>query len=130
MRFARTRLDGVIFGLSSLLVVACSDSGMGGTPPPPQEIDAGMAPKPEYPAGPYGVVVGDTIKNETWASAYFDGDDPGASPYDEAPRAWSLDHFWQGKDPNAKLIMLNQAAGWCGPCMTESTNLPALAADY
>ncbi len=84
---------------------------------------------PRYPAGPYGEGPGDVIRDLQWVS-FVDGDDADLDPLNDPVRLLSLSEYYRGNDPDAKVIMINSAAGWCGPCMQEASELSAVAADY
>src|SRR5689334_22754639 len=60
-------------------------------PPDATAIDAMPPPDagPPYPAGPYGVAVGDVIA-DLWWIGYADGADAGVDPFDEPSRVIAL----------------------------------------
>jgi thiol-disulfide isomerase/thioredoxin len=87
------------------------------------------APEPAaYPSGPYGTRVGSVIENLAWMG-YRDGDGNG-DPFDEDAREVTLEEFFSGRDPDAKIILINSAAGWCGPCQEEAPILRGLHNEY
>jgi thiol-disulfide isomerase/thioredoxin len=61
--------------------------------------------------------------------AYVDADGDGMS-FDDEPRQIQLGDYLAKNRPGTKIIMLNAAAGWCGPCMHEASKLPELTAQY
>jgi thiol-disulfide isomerase/thioredoxin len=100
------------------------DAGGGGTP----DADPGTARA--YPDGPYGEGTGDTIRNLSWV-AYVDTEaDSDIDPFNEEPQLFDLSQYYRGNDPEAKVIMINAAAGWCGPCMNEAAHFEELRSVY
>jgi thiol-disulfide isomerase/thioredoxin len=61
--------------------------------------------------------------------AFVDSDGDGAC-CNEAPRTIRLSDYYAENRPGTKIIMINAAAGWCGPCMREAAELPEFAAAY
>jgi thiol-disulfide isomerase/thioredoxin len=101
--------------LMAVSIAACS--GENPTPIGP-DIDTPRI----YPDGPFGVSVGDTIKNLRFF-AFLDTDGDGVV-YNDDPSFIELAEFYAENDPEAKIIMLNAAAGWCPPCMAEAQDMP------
>src|SRR5262245_57381695 len=107
-----------------LLVVALVGCGGGeeDMPPPPDAgppplFDAAWQP---YPSGPYGVTEYSIVTNLQF-SGYVD-DNKNGNPFDDTEREWSLEEYFQGsRDPGAKVIFINAAAPWCGPCGLEAS---------
>lgn len=107
--------------LMAFSMAACSDN----TPP-----DEPPGPEPRlYPEGPFGVSVGDTIKNVKFY-AFLDGDDNDDFVFNDDPGFIELADFYVENDADAKVIMLNAAAGWCPPCMAEAEDMPAVYEDF
>lgn len=61
--------------------------------------------------------------------AFVDSDGDGAC-CNEAPRTIRLSDYYAENRPGTRIIMINAAAGWCGPCMREAAELPEFAAAY
>jgi thiol-disulfide isomerase/thioredoxin len=61
--------------------------------------------------------------------AFVDDDGDGMAFNDE-PRLIRFSDYLARKRPGTKILMLNAAAGWCGPCMHEASKLSELAAAY
>jgi thiol-disulfide isomerase/thioredoxin len=61
--------------------------------------------------------------------AFVDVDGDGNSS-DDQPRTIHLSDYYAKNRPGTKIIMLNAAAGWCGPCMHEAAKLSDFAASY
>jgi thiol-disulfide isomerase/thioredoxin len=61
--------------------------------------------------------------------ALVDADGDGRSFNDE-PRPLRFSDFYARNRAGTKVIMVNAAAGWCAPCMTEAAKLGELAAAY
>lgn len=76
---------------------------------------------------------GDTPPSETLEDlafeAFIDSDGDGAC-YDEEPRTIRLSDYYAENRPGTRIIMINAAAGWCGPCMREAAELSEFAAAY
>src|SRR5690554_2127488 len=49
---------------------------------------------------------------------------------DGEPVPLRLSEYLAAERPDARIIMINAAAGWCAPCMREATALPAFAAEF
>lgn len=60
----------------------------------------------------------------------FVDDDGDGRCWNEEPREVRLSDYLAENRPGTRIIMLNAAAGWCGPCMREAAALPELAATY
>ena len=71
---------------------------------------------------------GDTIEDLTW-TGYVD-DNGNGNPFDDAPREISLEEFFHGHDPDAKILLINASAGWCGSCADEAPLLRSMHNDY
>lgn len=114
--------------------------------PPTPTIDGGLTPVPdayvppptpdayvppvEYPSGPYGTSEGAVIANLSW-SGYADTDaDSDDDPFNESPTTVSLQDYYVGFDPGARIILVNSSAGWCGSCQDEASSLRQLDASY
>src|SRR5262245_50374754 len=109
---------------STMLLGACGSEGDPMEDPPAAAVGgqpdaAGVAYS--YPSGPYGEGVGDTIKDMTFVGFVDTAADADDDPFNEPARLWSLHELYRGNDPEAKVIMMNAAAGWCGPCMQEAS---------
>jgi thiol-disulfide isomerase/thioredoxin len=61
--------------------------------------------------------------------AFVDDNADGAS-FDDAPRELKFSDYFASNRSGTKLIMVNAAAGWCGPCMREAGGLSGFAAKY
>jgi thiol-disulfide isomerase/thioredoxin len=62
---------------------------------------------------------------------FVDGTDEGALVYDEtATQDFSLEEYYAGFDPDARIIVVNTAAGWCPPCQDEARDLARLNDKY
>ena len=96
----------------------------------PGEPDAAPSADPAYPPGPYGTTIG-AIAPNTKFQGYIDSDaDADSDPFNEPPREISFADFYTGNDPAARLLFIDQSAGWCGPCREEASLLPAVAAEW
>lgn len=83
-----------------------------------------------YPKGPFGNVRGDVIENLTF-TGFIDSDaDEDDSPFNEPQHEISLQDFFVNNDPGAKVLLLNSAAGWCGPCVDETRHLVNIYPSY
>jgi len=93
--------------------------------PPPPPPDA-YVPPAQYPSGPYGTSEGSVIANLSW-TGYIDTDaDADSDPFNESPTTISLQDFYHGFDPGARIILINASAGWCGACQEEASELKQL----
>lgn len=75
----------------------------------------------------------DTAEPETledMALLAFVDDDADGACCNQEPRTVRLSDYFASNRPGTRIIMLNAAAGWCGPCMREAAALPAFAAAY
>src|SRR5689334_20131613 len=61
--------------------------------------------------------------------AFVDDNGNGLS-FDGQPRMIRLSDFFAANRAGTKMIMLNAAAGWCGPCTHEAGKLSEFATDY
>lgn len=94
-------------------------------PPPPD-----APPAVTYPPGPYGNSEGDVIKALSW-SGYVDSDaDTDNDPFNEPVTTVSLEDFYQGFDPGARIILINASAGWCSVCQDEAQSLRNINTEY
>jgi len=120
-------------------IVAQPDANiLPGTPDantPPVTPDAAPLPPDAppavtYPPGPYGNNVGSVIAPLSW-QGYVDSDsDSDANPFNEAVTTVSLQDFYKGFDPGARIILINASAGWCSVCQDEASYLVDIDADY
>lgn len=115
------------------LVAGCGDDDGdgGGTPDAAAEVpDAGPTTDAAYtyPSGPFGTGPEDTIENLSWVG--FVDDDGDGNPFNQEPRIFYLAEYYAENDPDAKVIMVNAAAGWCGPCQQEAYSSGDLMATY
>lgn len=60
----------------------------------------------------------------------FVDDNGNGSSADDPPRTVHFSDFFERNRPGTRLIMINAAAGWCGPCMHEAGELNKLAGTY
>lgn len=60
----------------------------------------------------------------------FIDDDADGRCCNQEPRAVRLSDYLAENRPGTRIIMINAAAGWCGPCMREAAALPGFAAAY
>ncbi|MFN7131308.1 MAG: TlpA family protein disulfide reductase [Myxococcales bacterium] len=87
---------------------------------PPEEQDPGLDPEnptggPAYPEGPYGTRVGDVVRN----FALY-GFRTGSGSYVNV----RLSDFYDADgSKNYKVMWINVAAGWCGPCRAEQPDM-------
>lgn len=76
---------------------------------------------------------GDTPPSETLEDmefeAFVDSDGDGAC-CNEEPRTIRLSDYYAENRPGTRIIMINAAAGWCGPCQREAAELSEFAAAY
>jgi thiol-disulfide isomerase/thioredoxin len=91
-----------VLALPILSAIACG--GNGPTPPP-------------------------TTVEDFELQGYVDTDQDGLSFNDE-PRAVRLSEYFASNRPGTKIIMLNAAAGWCSPCMSEAAAMNDFAGTY
>jgi thiol-disulfide isomerase/thioredoxin len=94
---------------------------------PPPVPDA--APPP-YPSGPYGYNVGSTVSNLSWTGYIDSATDTDKDPFNEPSRTVTMEEFFVGTDPGARVIIVNASAGWCGSCQEEMPKLESLFSDY
>ena len=114
-----------MFALSLAAVVAFSSCGGGDTSDEPASgIDGdaddeeasrtstddtntgtGTGSDADYPAGPYGKVVGETMENLALADC-------------EGNQVSLKDYY-----PDAKAILISHSAGWCNPCRAEAPTM-------
>lgn len=125
-----------VFGAASLaaalLLTACEEGDDLGAADAAPAADA--VPQPDgagflYPSGPFGTGPEDTIEDITWLG-FVDGDDPDTDHANDPLRLFSLHEYHQANAPDAKVIMINSAAGWCGPCQQEAAESPILVGEY
>jgi hypothetical protein len=74
----------------------------------------------EYPVGPYGQSIGDTIANLTFDGVYASNN--------TVEQPISLSHFWQ--DGLAEVLVMSECATWCGPCQAQRAYLKSIAPSY
>jgi thiol-disulfide isomerase/thioredoxin len=60
----------------------------------------------------------------------FVDDNGDGRSFDDAPRNVHFSDFFAKNRPGTRIIMLNAAAGWCGPCMHEAAELTELSTAY
>lgn len=85
-----------------------------------------------YVDGPFGNRKGDTMTDLGW-DGFMDSDaDEDDDPFNEPPRKIQMQNFFQGPrgDMDAKVIMINLSAGWCGPCQQEAQVLSTMVPQY
>jgi hypothetical protein len=110
-----------------LISLACLNSWSCGSGKPeiPEELLAvGESSRGDYPEGPYGQELGDTVRDLSF------------SGYADPTKARKLEEirFADFYDPTgekgAKLLLVNTAAAWCQPCRIEHEALPARVREY
>lgn len=134
-RFSRSASCQALLVLASAMVAACapppessdtlttaagSDSASGsGDALDPAQLDRSAAGGAcGYPAGPYGVGVGDRLANSLGFNLETcDGD---VVDFDSV----------MCPDEGHKAVLINIGAGWCGPCQEETLEFPELYDDY
>ena len=79
-------------------------------------------------AGSGGSAEGQVLDDASFLG--FVDDDGNGKSFDDAPRTVALSDFFAKNRPGTRVIMLNAAAGWCGPCMHEAAKLTELATEY
>lgn len=103
----------IVFAASLGFAAACgdSDAGTDDTADTGANVDigAGDTSGGEYPAGPYGLAVGDTIENLAFVL-------PDGTPTS----------LQQLRAAGTKAIYLNTASGWCTACREEQPAIQAL----
>jgi hypothetical protein len=110
--------------LRILLIGALLGTGCGTNAPeiPPELLEPTRADPLDYPPGPYGAEVSDTVEN-----LHFEGWlDPAAAGFDsEAFEPISFADFY---NPDAasgpELLLVNTTAVWCQSCRIEHADLP------
>jgi len=112
----RALASAVLFGL-----LAC---GSGGPQIPEELLDCDCQSEGEYPPGPYGAELGDTIEDFSFRGLQ--------NP--EVNEDWKELRFSDYYDPQGEkgltLLLLNTAAVWCQPCVIEHSDLPSRAEQY
>lgn len=122
-------------GLGALLValspLACGNNA---AELPPELLDAirnqGSGQDGNYPEGPYGTMVHDTVKN-----LCFDGwMDPAAAGYDPSKfQQICLADFYDPTGETVQVLLLNAGAVWCTACKIEyqgGQGRPSLAKNF
>lgn len=89
------------------------------TTPPPVTSDAG----PVYAPSPYGVEVGDTIANLSFAGW-------STAPYTTAGTVRFSDFYDPNGTSGRKMLVVNVCSVWCLPCQKAYADFKAKAADY
>lgn len=108
----------------SLVFVLVLSPGLGGcgsgAPTIPDELLAcgGQSNEDDYPPGPYGAEVGDTVENFRFRGYA----QPAASR--ELSNVSFADFFDRDGSSGVRLLLLNTAAAWCQPCQIEHLDLP------
>jgi thiol-disulfide isomerase/thioredoxin len=69
------------------------------------------------------------IVEDIEARAFVDDNDNGMVS-DDTPRTIKLSDYFAENRPGTKIIMLNAAAGWCGPCQSEASAMREFDAAY
>lgn len=120
----------------ALPVVACGGGGGDDddddTADAAQAADAGIdgTPVPTYPEGPYGWAPHNILENvelQGWVDSAIDTD---VDPFNEPVRGVKMEEFYAGNDPDAKVLWLNGAAGWCTYCREEATQINSFKDEY
>jgi len=106
--------------LLGIVFLGCSSSSSSGTGTPAATAPDAAPTSAAYPAGPYGVEVGDTIANLSFAGW-------SAPPYAAPGGTLSLADFY---GPKWKLVVVNVCSVWCGPCKAAYAAFKEKAADY
>lgn len=60
----------------------------------------------------------------------FTDDNGNGQASDDPPRTVHFSDYFSSSHPGTRILMLNAAAGWCGPCMHEAARLSAFAEEY
>ncbi len=94
---------------------------------PVDNVDAAPSGLP-YPSGPYGSGPEDVMRNHQWVG-WVDNNGDG-DQYNDGVRLFELGEYHTATDPDAKIIMLSAAAGWCGPCRAEANGSSRMMSDY
>lgn len=96
---------------------------------PPYEQDPGLVKdvhgnEVAYPAGPYGTAVGDTVRNFRLLG-FKDGNPKGSYAYVQLS-----DYYNPDGTGGPRVMWINVAAEWCGPCKAEMVHMvPKCAAN-
>lgn len=111
----------LLLSSSLWVVLAC---GSGAPQIPDELLDCDCQSDGDYPKGPYGSEVGDTVEDFSFRGL--------RNP--EESEEWEELSFSDYYDPDGKkgftLLLFNTAAVWCQPCVIEHSDLPAQASKY
>ena len=88
---------------------------------PPGQPDA--TPGSLYPPGPYGYEATKIIADEQYPG--YVPTAPDDLVYDNDATTFNFRAFYQGNDPDAKVIMMNIGATWCVYCKDEASKIEA-----
>lgn len=114
------------FLLGALLAMGCgSGSGDNGNPQTPADM-AQLPPDMSYPAGPYGPDVDSVLPNLTF-QGYFSPSKTSGLASDEKFGTVTFDML---RGTGAKVAVMQIAAYWCGPCLTNAKALVEQTAPY
>jgi thiol-disulfide isomerase/thioredoxin len=129
MTMNRAAIWGAVLACSALLGACDDDNDPAGFCPPGEtcmnngQPDAAAPATDQYPPGPFGNRVGGIIKDLSW-QGYADSDgNADTMPFTEPVRDVFLKEFFQGNDPDAKIVVIMGSANWCGPCHIEAAEL-------
>lgn len=104
--------------------LACSSCGSGKPEIPEELLADGEVPRGDYPQGPYGQEIGDTLGDLSFVGYV----DPTSGRDLEEIR---FRDFYDPKgEKEVKLLLLNTAAAWCQPCRIEHEDLPARVREF
>jgi hypothetical protein len=115
----------VLLGISALLSALALTSCGSGKPEIPEELlEFDTPPVGDYPPGPYGQEIGDTLGDLSF-QGYLDP---------ENARELEEIRFSDFYDPDGgkgvRLLLINTAAAWCQPCRIEHDDLPGRVTEF